>query len=431
MTDLILDIGLDPKSLLITLILSSICVFSLYNRFRFTVLDSLVFFMLAQIANLSIIVTFPMDHILRWHLLSYMLALWIGFAFNGRPLKGVARPLLDATSFHHLRLLMMVLAAVIIFANLYLGVTAGFPLLSSNPSEAKFTVYSGGLGLVRRLNMGPYIFLCAGCSLMIARGVCRRQMALTLASATLLNLMSGSKSALLPVLFSLSFAFSHPGAGLSQAIRRKTTMNLGILLGAAAILAALVATKDQGGLQGGLQQLVIRLLYNADVVFYYVPRRDEIAALVSPHFSGFLHNAFGEVLGLLRLSDYDAALGSVIQNTDVGGTNVQYFVQADLFMGPVLGVIYCMIIGYAISWLRANFLRNHYRSALLAATALYFALIASDMATEFGLFVSEVFITAVFILPLYVLIVLFQIAFQDVDTISGKSPLTFIKAAKM
>ncbi len=423
MSDLLSSIGFDPRQLLFMLFLSGLVVVFFYSRFLFTLLDPLLFFMLAQVANVAVALAFPMQEPLRWQLLGDMVALGIGFSLNGRPQRRAGRPPLEESSFYDLRLLLMVLAAVLAAANLYLGAKAGFPLFSSDPSRDKFAIYSGGLGLIRRLNMGPYLFLCAGCSLMIVRNVYRRQMAAALVVPTLLIMLSGNKSALLPLILCLALTISHPGLGATEQLRRRSSLYLGLLMAAALVLAVLVAARTEGSLGEGLQFLVLRLLYSADVVFYYVPRREVIARLVEANVFGFLHNAVGEVAGMLHLAVYEEPLGTIIAANETGGPNAQYFVQADIFMGPVLGTIYCFGVGYAISRIRALYMVTQVHSAMAMASILFLLLSCFDMAMEFSLFVSEVFTALLVVLPLYVLILLLRTGFGDVDRIVARPRL--------
>ncbi len=404
MLEVLRNFGLDPTLVISGAAASALLFFLLYRKFLVGALEPLSLFVIAQIGDASIMWAMPVALSYKWQLLVYMLFLWAGFAVKGKAKSGGPPILLDRNSFIDLTLVLTVLCVVIVCANLYLGATAGFPLLSKNPTAAKFTIYTGGLGIVRRINTGPYYFLCAGCSLMVVTRY-KRRVALTLAFlATSLVMLSGNKSALLPLVLTFSLASLHKGLSPQTRLRKSIQKCLLVLLLSGVVIALIITTKEQGSLVAGVQGLVLRLLLAGDGIIFYYPRRELIMTLVDPSIMGYLHSVLNDVQGLLRVGSYEAvALGTLIMGGEEGGPNVQYFLHADLFFGPVLGSIYSFVIGYLIAIMRNNFFSSTTKSALRFSIRLFLAAAAFDLATEAGLFTTELVVMLLFVVPLYLL----------------------------
>ncbi|MCU1323320.1 MAG: hypothetical protein JWM43_2969 [Acidobacteriaceae bacterium] len=402
MLELLTDLGFDPTLVFGGLLLSALLIFGLYRRFIVSLFEPINMFLVGQVGDATVMLALPVALNYKWQFASYMVCLWAGFALCAKQIRSVPKIRFDQRSLFDLKFLLGFLGIAIILANLYLGATAGFPLLSSNPTDAKQTVYAGGLGLIRRLDMGPYTFFCAGCALLIVTNNSRRFAVSILALATSLVIFSGGKSVFLPLLFALTFAVSHKGICPSEAFRKKVKKTSFIILGAGLSVALIVTTKEHGGIGGGVQNFLLRLLLAGDVILYYYPRREIIKALVDANLLGFLQNAFADTMGLLRISQYSLPLGSLILGSEEGGPNVQYFIAADLFFRPIAGCMYSFVIGCCIAMFRNGFFHTRSNSAMVIAMRLFLALIAFDLATEAGMFVTEVFITLVCIAPLYV-----------------------------
>lgn len=401
--DLLSALGLDPILVLGGLVLSTAVVLALYRRYIFSLFEPISMFLVAQIGDATTMLALPLAASFKWQFFGYMLCLWAGFALCARPIPSSPRIHFSRKSLSDLKLILAVLGVAIILANLYLGATAGFPLLTADPTGAKFTVYTGGLGIVRRINMGPYAFFCAGCALLIITDNSRRFAIVFLSIGTFLVIFSGGKSVLLPLLFALTFAVTHRGLCPSSALRKKVRNVSMLILGAGVSVALLITTKEHGGLFAGVQNFVLRLLLAGDIILYYYPRREIIMGLVEANFLGFLQNIFADTLGLFRLGGYTAPLGGVIMGTEEGGPNVQYFITANLFFGPLAGCLYSFFVGFGIAAFRNGFFYERSASAMRFALRLFFALIAFDLATEAGMFVTEVLIAGLCVAPLYVL----------------------------
>jgi hypothetical protein len=327
----------------------------------------------------------------------------MGFSFAKKIPKRHPAIRLHNGSLFELEVVLVLTAMVLIGANLYLGATAGFPLLSADPSVAKVTAFTGGLGTVRHLNQGPFVFLVCGCTLLIALG--RRQilaLALLLTSSAFVAL-SGSKGALLPIVFVQAFVIYHKGFGQdSKFIRRIKRYSLPTLLAAIGVAFAVVL-RDNGGWQLGMVFLAKRLLFFGDVILFYYPRRGGIPELSGANLFTYLQYLVDPILGMFRIKPYAIPLGSVIaRDLDDGfGPNAQYFVRADIFFGPIFGCLYCAAIGFLCEFFRRQFYTIRTASAMVLTGSLMLAVTALNLAMESQLFVAEIADTALMLFPLW------------------------------
>jgi hypothetical protein len=399
--DFVKQLGLDPYALFTAMALSTVVFVLAFRRHVVTLLEPLSMYVIILIADSTLVFALPWENWMRWEYAAFTFFFWVGFSLRARRVKAVQRITLRDDGVFDLLAILVLLFFIIVLGNLYLGFSTGFPIFSDNPSEAKVTALTGGLGLIKRINMGPYFFFCSGCILMAIMGHQRRLAIFMLTIATSFVVLGGSKSVLLPVIYVTSLAVCHRGLGgrISLKIVQKFTL-VGLVV--AVGFALIVTTKDQGSLLGGFSAFFARLLLSGDAILYYFPRRDVIVNSIDTTFVGYLSNLFGDTLGFLRLADYKDALGSIILGNDSGfGPNVQYFIQADLFFSPIGGVLYSCFLGYLIASLRASFFYTKTSSAMGLTFRCVMALCAFDIAVETGMFVGEIVSLAIFILPLW------------------------------
>jgi hypothetical protein len=165
--EILTQIGLDPNFVIAGLALSAIVLILLYRRFFFSLFEPLSAFLMGQIGDATVMWAVPLALSYKWQFLAYMLCLWAGFALKAKPVTSGSVVVFEQDALFDLKFVLAALGLLIVVSNLYLGASAGFPLLSSDPSAVKETVYTGGLGIVRRVNMGPYDLFCSGCVLLI------------------------------------------------------------------------------------------------------------------------------------------------------------------------------------------------------------------------------------------------------------------------
>jgi hypothetical protein len=403
MLDILKEVGLDTNQFLILLAVCGIALILVYGRFVIGALDPLNIFILGTCADCVLMYGLKWNTEDKIHFSFFIVCFTIGFYLARKIPRSHPSIHLRSDSLFELEMILVLTAFLLIAANLYLGMTVGFPLLSADPSVAKVTSFTGGLGTVRHLNQGPFVFLICGCTLLIAVG--RRQalaLALLLTSSFFVAL-SGSKGALLPILFVQGFVTFHKGFGVNNRfVQRIKRYSLPTLL-AAACVAFAVVLRDTGGWATGAVFLGKRILYFGDVILFYYPNRGGIPQLAGANFISYLQYLLDPVLGMFRIKTYAAPLGSVIaRDLDSGfGPNAQFFVRADIFFGPVFGCIYCAVIGFLCEFFRRQFYALRTSSAIALTASLMVAVSALNLAMESQLFVAEIVDTALVLLPLW------------------------------
>jgi hypothetical protein len=404
--DFLTSIGIDPVTIAIVIAISTVVFILLYRKFVFSIFDPLCLFIISLVANTAIMFSLPWDPELKWEYVAYTLALWIGFSLGSRYQSSTTYQTLhfSKSSLFDLQVVLVLLFMIIVAGNLYLGASTGFPMFSSNPSQSKVTSYAGGVGLVRRLNSGPYVFFCGGCVYLAAIRHKRRLAVTLLLISTGFIMLSGSKSALLVLVYTQAFVLAHPGLKMTPAFvaRAKNYTSFTLLAGVAVALA--VTVKDTGSVGEGVLGFFKRILLTGDVILYYFANRAHIMALTDQTLVGYLKYLFNDTLGMLRLGEYQEALGTIILGGDSGfGPNAQYFVRADLFFGPVYGFLYSLGIGYFVGYLRKSFFCVSKTSPIMFTFRLAFAVSAFALAVESDMFVSEAAAIVVCVFPLWIL----------------------------
>ncbi len=422
MQEILGDIGLDLSHILFLALISAVTLVAAYRPLIIGLFDPINIFLLDMCACAVIMFGLEWEFSAKLEFLLFGFFFWCGLLLKGRIARHHPVVKLHRNGLLELEVVLLGLCGIIVLANLYLGVTRGFPLFSSDPSISKVTEFTGGFGVVRRLNQGPFSFLCCGCMLLTLTGH-KRFLAVTL---LLLGcgvvMLCGSKSALAPVLFVQSFLLHHTGLGIrksyARALRRFALPSFSI----AVATAMAVVIRDNGGLAAGMLYFSKRILYYGDTILYYYPRRGAIPELAGAGPMAYLHYLFNGVLGLLRLQEYSEALGTVIQGPDTPsgfGTNAQYFVRADIFFGPAWGCLYCLVLGGVTGAVRRAFFTIRTASAVILSFVLTMAISALLLPVESSMFVSTVFDTLFLVGPLWGIAVLARMSAAPRARLSG------------
>ena len=392
--DILIQLGIEPQAFLLSTLFGTFLVLLLYRRLALNLFDPLWFFILTTIGCNILVFTLPWDPTLRIEYVVFSLLFWCGFVLRGRTPIEAAPKQLELGDHEPLDLMLTLLFALLIISNLYVGVTSGFPLFTSVPDATKVTTYQNGLGIIRRINMMPFLFFISGCTVMIIRGYKRIKFVLMLSVGSALIAMTGAKSILLPVATIPGFAILHPGliqgrAAFAARVKKYSVLVLIIATGLALLI--LVIDSHGGGIKAGVQLLASRLLMSGDVILYYFPSRGFNPNLRYLRPLDYLSYLFKGMLATLRImKEYPPALGTVIMGIDqVGfGPNPLYFVRGDIFFGPIGGCFYCFAIGYCVSWLRRGFFTAKQVSIGSLTLRLTFATSAFALASDSGLFVG-------------------------------------------
>ena len=401
MLEILQEVSLNPTQFLTLLIVSMTLLIVLFRPFIFGFIDPLTLFLITLCADAILVVGMDWDTSVKIEFVGFTIFLWLGMVFAGRIPS--MHPIINFSSDRllELEIVLILLFVLVSLANLYLGISTGFPLLSTDPSVSKVTVFTGGLGVIKRLNGGAFHFLCCGCTILVLINH-KRYLALTMLFVSCAFIaLSGSKGALLNVLFIQAFVTYHKGLYKSSVNVKKVKRYAIPSFAAACVVALAVVIRDTGSLLVGLMFLAKRLLFSADVVLFYYPRRGAIPELKGVGPLDYIGYLLDPTLGLFRLKEYAAPLGTIIAgNLEMGfGPNAQYFVRADIFFGPIAGCLYCLAIGYVIGNVRKKFFTIRTENPLIFTFVLMTAVSALSLAIESQMFVEGIIDTALVVIP--------------------------------
>lgn len=286
-----------------------------------------------------------------------------------------------------------ILFLVLLFANIWLGATAGFPIFSNDPSLSKVSTFTGGLGLVKRIDEGVGTFVAAGALLLAIRGRHKTIFGGLFLFCILLASLGGSKGALWIFLSMISYVTYRSDLVSSAYLKRLRRISIVLAVAAAslAITVLYVVTKDLSLATASLLQRV--LLQGDSIIYYYDPH-------VLKHFASygpldFAYMVLNQVLGELRLVAYQFPLGyqmvdyywqRVGVSDIVTGPNTPFFIAGHVYFGSFFGVIYCGAVGYFVARVRNLFLEAQGISPLRLIYFLALVLLVFNLPTEVNLF---------------------------------------------
>jgi hypothetical protein len=257
---------------------------------------------------------------------------------------------------------------IIIGGNLLLVAKFGtLPLLSENPDKAKILFRTEGFGTIYRLN-DALLPICLAITLLKlfhpvikSRGYQAIFLRIAFVVLSFFLLSGGSKGAILNLISLLFYIYI-----INKYFNRKQSqkMNLYVLilfaLGISFAIFVFVQVSIAIRHIDPVKLLMIRLVGYGDV-FYYFYTYDLRQAFENDLF-GFVEYIFNPLLSLLRLSEYQTALGEQIITEAIGlttngfGVNPQHPIESLIYFGNSWFWVYSLAIGYVISIVRTKLL---------------------------------------------------------------------------
>ena len=418
------SLPVNPFAVLLTGV-AFLCAFLfLYRRRILFVFDILSVQALMQAAACTMAVFWIDDLAMKLQFFASQAAFTAGFLVVHNPARRAAltsSPIAwDAARTLDLELTTFVLFLIVLLGNAWMGLTAGFPLFANDPSVAKVDLYSGGLGLVKRIDAGPMLFLCAASLLLALHGVHRRLFRILFGVSVLLSVLGGSKGSLLMPVYLFVYLMGRRDLLHARAVRL-FKYACGLFIGAGTLLSLFILRGDGGSWTTPLQSLAMRILLYGDVILYYY--QPAVLALFRHHtpFS-FLSYALNPILGELRLVSYQTPLGyDMVRYTlsaseelaSVLGPNTTFFVAGHIFFGAIGGVLFSGLVGYAFSKCRSLFLTRTTSDPTRLAILLTAAVMIAALPIEVPLFTGGVFDTVVFVGASYLLAKLVALGLSD------------------
>jgi hypothetical protein len=325
----------------------------------------------------------------------------------------------DAASIHKAETIALTLFLILFAANMVMGAAVGFPIFSLDPSVAKVELYTGGFGIVKRLNESLSVYLFAASLVLSIRGIRRRTFVMVFLGNLLVASLNGSKGSLQMALFVLAFVLARKDL-IPPRLRKTLNIAGGWLMVGASAFAITILRIGTGDWITAFQGIALRLLFYGDVViYYYQPRLLAQFSGQSPlAFIGWLLNS---ILGMTRLVEYqypignqlvEAFLAGLVKLDTVQGPNALFFVVGHMFFGAIGGVIYCFGIGVLFAKIRSWYLQCQSNSPMIFIALLSLATLVYYLPLEAPLWVSTLVNAALPVASMLGIYSLVQAAYQ-------------------
>ncbi|PKH20174.1 hypothetical protein CIG19_18655 [Enterobacterales bacterium CwR94] len=323
------------------------------------------------------------------------------FQNNSHPLPRYAGPI---TVIYPLSIILFVLCQSLVYY------TSGIPLLMTSRME----IFSGGggFGIVSRIIQVTQMITIVVAFyrlLFIKKGFLYKLLdSLVIIFGLFVAVLSGSKSAILFMIFSISYVaiFSHRFDVSPKIFRRINRISFLLLfLGIIGGIITIVFQTGNSNIEKALTVLAMRFINTGDVYFMAYPN----GQIENMEHGNFFLALFKDFFGAFRIIDWDKLPVNLglqifwsIYNTDmISGPNPRHNVFGLFYLGPVLSVFYSFSVAYFISYIRNKVLLKTSPDfmglilyVLLASSTIY---MEQDMTYAIGQLIS---ISIVYI-PLY------------------------------
>lgn len=302
---------------------------------------------------------------------------------------------------------------VILMSNAILFIYKGIPLFSENPSDAKVQLFTGGFGIVRRINFSLTIVAIVIIYLKLFHPVlrCSRKRIIILIIYLLLCLLvmasSGSKGAILAVISPLCFLYVinrfYDNNNVAIKIRKVAL----IMLVTAFIYALLVIfLSTMSDLL--LYNLYIRLVSSGDTFYYFYTF--DLLNYFDFNVIDYIYRSLNTALGMFRIVEHEKAIGELIISYVFGrapegfGPNAQHPIEGLIYFGKYFAWLYSLLIGYIIAYSRTWILYNNRNNPHFMNLFFYIiiSLMTVFLATESALFFDVLFDTIFFLSPILI-----------------------------
>lgn len=403
------NLPVDPLSILGSGLAFLAVFLFLYKRRIIFVFDILCVQALTQAAACTMALFWIDDGWMKLQFFASQAAFTGGFLMVRRPAPPERAVSWNPARTTDLELTTFLVFVIVLLANVWMGATAGFPLFANDPSVAKVDLYSGGLGLVKRIDEAPMLFLGAS-SLLLALHSPRKWLFRAIFAVTIVfGVLGGSKGSLLTTVYFFVYLMGRRYL-LSDKLIRLFKYGCGLFLAAGTLLSLFILRGDQNSWIASFQALAFRVLFYGDIILYYY--QPAVHQFFSHHAPlDFIPYALNPILGELRLVAYQKPLGFQMVNytlnagdelASILGPNTTFFVVGRIFFGPVLGVAYCAFVGFAFAKVRSMFLTVQTSDPGRLAALLTMAVMIATLAVEVPLFTSNFFDTVLFVGGCYI-----------------------------
>lgn len=274
---------------------------------------------------------------------------------------------------------MIISLLIMIVSNMILLLVKGtLPIFSENPSEAKVLLYTGGWGIVRRIDFALVNFVLAVPLIKlfhpkIALTFNRKVFYITcILICALILVTMGSKSSLLSMLNILfGVILINRTFGISVIERTRSYFNaLKITKFAkyafvAAVISMFVVIALSGIETTVGDALITRLIASGDVFYFFYVY--DIESSFNKLAYEYVPHILNPLLGMFRFAEYEYPLGVYTLYYSINlpmdaqatfGPNSQHPIEGLVYFGIFGAPLYSFIIGYLISYIRLGLLRK-------------------------------------------------------------------------
>ncbi|WP_393935306.1 MULTISPECIES: hypothetical protein [Aeromonas] len=318
-----------------------------------------------------------------------------------------------------------IMAVFFILPTIIMWVSRGVPLFSENATDAKVLFYAGGFGVVRYIHfiLPLYVFFVGMLFILDSNAnkqlniISKISLIFILLFVFLFFVTSGSKSALLPLIFCLAFANEcYRGTRLYFIIKKLLIMLFMLAIGLVFLVLFLSGLSESSDVMNLLfTSLGVRFLASGDFFFFWYEYG--LNENYNPSFS-FWGYILQPLLAMLGVTTHEYPLGAVIMNEATGyplssfGPNGQLPVVLDLAWGPIkyLGAFFA---GFSVFLLRYKSFYLMKRTG--GGGAILFCLVffsATVIYTDIAYFFSMLYSFLLLFAPVYIIFNILSFGFK-------------------
>lgn len=292
-------------------------------------------------------------------------------------------------------------------------IKGGIPLFSSNPSEAKLSVFEG-IGIIRRLTFLGGI-LPVNLAILLFSSKNKNRYVVLLGIYCFVKLLLGAKSSIIGLIFPMFYFMTQKNIIKIKFNFKAYKKNL-IYIGIVSILlfVGIVSKEAAGEGESLIISIGFRLMEFGDVMLLYSSDvvQDAFPSSIYNFWTYFTED-FSGILGMLRLVDYREPLGYIMVKAMMGreldvmtGPNTPAPIRGHIYFGFWGGILYSFIIGYVFARIRKWFftykINNLFYYSIIGFIFFNLMTLVRDSPAFFSLLFDYTFYT----FPLYILTLL-------------------------
>lgn len=390
----------------------------------YSIFDPLLFFIVFNSMSISLVIYLYVNNMIKEEYFIFfilgILSFIIGIQIGG--MKKIKLNQYHSEDFFSnysltIDIALIVITTILVLANTFLFVKKGtLPIFSDNPTEAKVTLYTGGYGIIRRLNFALSYFALAIPLLKLFHPFLKIGLQKRVYYSTILLIISfivvsmGSKSGLLIVLNILfailminmqfkSKLFQHYN-GLVNNVKIKKWSRRILFLSLAFVFLVLFLTGNETSI---MDSLIVRLIMSGDTFYFFYTY--DLEQFFHHNCIDYIPHILNVFTSMVRITDYEYPIGVLIMNYSLNlpidketsfGPNAQYPVEGLIYFGKYGMLLYAFVIGYVISYFRVSFINKVLKKPDFINLLLYciissmIIIIATDVTYFFTVFFDVV-----------------------------------------